>query len=295
MSDYIVMKPVELSATCAAFRKKYPTYQSLVDAGYWLQRKYDGCCGVAVFAPGQPAKMLSRTGEDYSVSCRLILEQLEDKLGGQACVVIGEVWHPSWDFPKISGRFRQQREAEPELTFRAFDMLPWTAYVNGVWNEPYSLRFRSMVDQGLPVVDTKPGLLGLPSTIDLAVKWKLEGGYDGAVLRDPNAGYICADAKLGQAIKVKPVMSLDLRVTAVSVEKRPTKLGGYLTVQLPDGQYNDVGSGLTQAHLTGFLTELEARLWVNQIAEIEFMGYQPDGKLREPRFKGLRFDKTKPD
>ena len=295
MSDYIVMKPVELSATCAAFRKKHPNYQSLIDAGYWLQRKYDGCCGVAVFAPGQPAMMLSRTGEDYSVSCRLILEKLEDRLEGGACIVIGEVWHPSWDFPKISGRFRQQREAEAELVFRTFDMIPWTAYMAGVYNVPYSARFRRMVDHGLPVADTKPNLLGLPSPLELAVKWKLEGGYDGAILRDPNAGYICADAKLGQVVKVKPVMSLDLRVTKVSVIQQPTKLGGQITVQLPDGQYNDVGSGLTQANLKEFLTELEAGQWINQIAEIEFMGYQPDGKLREPRFKGLRFDKIKPD
>ena len=34
---------------------------------------------------------------------------------------------------------------------------------------------------------------------------------------------------------------------------------------------------------------------IDVIAEIEFMELTEDGKLREPRFKGWRFDKTEPD
>lgn len=124
------------------------------------------------------------------------------------------------------------------------------------------------------------------------VSW---GGYDGAILRNPEAGYTIGQVKNGEIVKVKPTMSLDLRIKRITVDVRPTKLGGYITVDLGNDVECDVGTGLTQADLASFQNELARGAWINRIAEVEFMGFTEDGKLREPRFKGLRHDKKEPD
>lgn len=104
MPKYNILKAVEHSKTSAALRKKYPTLADLENAGWWLQRKYDGCFGMAVMRFDGGSQMLSRTGEDYTKSCVYILDELREAADDTAgswgdFVVLGEVWHPTWGFP----------------------------------------------------------------------------------------------------------------------------------------------------------------------------------------------------
>src|ERR1051326_203851 len=125
MADYIVMKAVEFDKLPAKFKKQHGNVQALVDAGYYVQHKYDGCMCIAEVWPEHlgRSRMLSRTGEDYTASCGHILDALGRALANAPrctapAIVIGEVWQPIHEaaFPEISGKFRRHSQS-PELKF----------------------------------------------------------------------------------------------------------------------------------------------------------------------------------
>lgn len=314
MADYNILKAVEYSKTSAAWRKTH-AFDELLTLGWWLQPKYDGCFGMAVIKPDHTeSRMLSRTGEDYTKSCQHILDEIRqccEETGtwpmDDGFVVLGEVWHPTDKFPKISGDFRRQRPS-PHLCFVANDLLPLKLVTPIVyfqrWDDLFEL-VGARVDQLDEV--TKVCVVDVTrfneSPTGYAQWLKEQGGYDGAILRDPGASYTIGDAKLGQIIKVKPVLSLDLRCNGVIAGegKHEGRLGA-ITVS-----YNGVASAVG----TGFTDEDRNFMWqgatrsstglfaphnpIGKIVEIECMGLTEDGKLREPRFKGIRHDKLKAD
>lgn len=287
----LIMKATEFADQSAAFKKRFADVEELYAAGWWLQRKYDGCFGMAVLRADGDSRMLSRTGEDYSASCGHILAALdraafmEDPTWTEL-VVLGEVWHLAWDFPKISGSMRRRAPA-PELVFVAHDLLP----IQLETPHPYRDRWNTL--RGMLAYSTDKQLMlahtqraGVHSVKQYAQDLKAAGGYDGAVLKDPDAGYTIGNVRLGQIIKVKPTQSLDLMIAAT--ETAPGKKTGR-AVHSFAVEYRDqrtwVGSGVPHDYVPQ----------IGQIVEVEFMGLTPDGLLREPRFKGVRFDKTQPD
>ena len=121
-----------------------------------------------------------------------------------------------------------------------------------------------------------------------AAKLKATGKYDGAILRDPNAGYKIGLVKNGEIVKVKPVLSLDLVVTDVFTEPgAKTGRPVYSIEVIYKGVKSKVGSGVPHKR--------EDVPDIGQIAEVECMDITAEGKLREPRFKGIRFDKEQAD
>lgn len=298
MAEVRILKAVEFDKLSSATKKRYGSVQGLRDAGWWLQRKYDGCFGMAVISATGEHRMLSRTGEDYTVSCQHILDQLAETASNQMggwddFVVLGEVWRAGMAFPDISGRFRQQREVAAELQFACNDLLPL-----GLTSDlPYEQRFGDLEDllafrptRGhLFPVDTDRAGAGDPE--EAARRLVALGGYDGAILRDPTASYTIGLAKLGQIVKVKPSISLDLVVREIVCEKGEKTGRDVWRVGVYAKQNASVlgwiGSGLPH--------QLPPELKVGAIIEVEAMGWTPDGQLREPRFKGVRFDKEEPD
>ncbi len=314
MSEYLCMKAVEYDKLPVKFKKANP-FDGLLDQGYWLQKKYDGCMGIATIQANRSiCGMLSRTGEDYSASTQHLLDELHEaatELYGQdfaAFVAIGEVWQPIEEakFPAISGSFRRQKPS-PQLRFVVNDLLP-----GGLNTQvAYCDRF-SQIEELLPVL---PGTMvtvaetwrthaeGDMTAKESAMHWQSAGGFDGAVLRNPNAGYTVGTVKNGEIIKVKPVMSLDLHCNGVlqGEGKHEGKLGAISV------NYNGVVSCVG----TGFSDEDREFMWqgatrssvglfaphnpIGKIVEIECLGITEDGKLREPRFKGIRHDKLKAD
>jgi len=290
--EYIVHKPVELDATLAKFRKKFPTVADLKH--YWLQKKYDGCFGVAVLLDDGTQRMLSRTNEDYTPSCKHILRELREALevaGQDSGVFLGEVWHPDYTFPVISGKFR--KNAPSNLAFVANDFLSVEDFQAGHCDEPYKSRHQFLLDV-LPEVEG--GYVSTAVTLyqwtghphDYAMQWKAEGGFDGAIMRDPDGTWCAGAGKTGEIIKVKPVLSLDLPVTNEYL-RRGEKTGRPVIVLEVEyrGVKSDVGSGVPHSAKLGD--------HMRKIVEIECMGLTEDGKLREPRFKGIRTDKLQPD
>ena len=293
MSDIRIMKAVEYEKLPAKFKKAHP-FEGLRAEGYWLQKKYDGCFGMAIIDRHQGSRMLSRTGEDYTPSCRHILRELEnaalDRGMPEPFVVLGEVWQAGLDFPAISGKFR--RQAESDLAFVANDLLDAGLETS----EPYAARHNMLLHLigsdccwiYCSAAETWKGGQWDGTGVETARIWKEEGGFDGAILRNPNAGYTIGLVKNGEIIKVKPVMSLDLCVDDIHVNKGERTGRDVFTIDVTyRGVTTRVGSGVPHAFSAGFKA--------GAIVEVEFMGFTEDDKLREPRFKGIRHDKEKPD
>lgn len=293
--DTLIMRAVEFDKLPAKFKKQYANVQALVDAGWWVQPKYDGCFGMAVIRANGKHAMLSREGNDYTPSCAHILEELYEA----ACVsyetpwndfiVLGEVWLPNTPFPAISGMFR--RRAASALQFVVHDCVS----VHLDTTETYAERLaglRALVapsayEKNVWVAATyQSGFMQQPVQ-DYAAELVKRGGFDGAIVKDPKAGYTVGLVKRGEIVKVKPTLSLDLECCRVITEVgEKTGRDVYTLEVVYQGVKSMVGSGVPHEY---------SEDWLAYPVEIECMGLTEEGKLREPRFKGIRYDKVVPD
>ncbi len=285
---YIILKATEFDKQAAAWRKG----KRLADLTHThiAQRKYDGC-NLIVNTETQQA--LSRTGERVR-SVQHIIDQAVSLFGRDA-VLLGEAWIPGTPFPAISGKFRQHDPAT-DLVFVVFDLLPAPAFSRGT-EYRYADRLSALQHMLFRAQHAYPNLMlaesYTPGTygndpVALAQQWVARGGYDGLILRDPLAGWRPEPSKYGELIKVKPTQSLDLRVVATHTAKGDKTGREVLTLAVEyRGVVTHVGSGVPHS-----LTGDEAQ---GKIIEVEFMGLTEDGKLREPRFKGIRDDKLEAD
>lgn len=296
MAELNYMKAVEYDKLPALFKKSF-SFASLETLGFWLQRKYDGCFGKAIIRNNRAAcAMLSRTGEDYSKSCAHILDELfeacRDDEGDafEPIVFLGEVWASGMKFPDISGAFRRQTQGvQKQLCFVMNDMLLDRMETTA----PYTLRFGHLMsffnDRVLPNLRfAETYQCGMWSdAMARAVEWQAEGGYDGAILRNPSAGYTFGKVKDGAIIKVKPLLSLDLKIDAIHTEPGEKTGRPVHTIDVTyRGVTTRVGSGVPHNR---------AEFSIYDIVQIDSLGLTEDGKLREPRFIAVRHDKSEPD
>lgn len=296
MAEYLIMKAVEFDKLPVSFRKHYPSIEKMRSHGWWLQKKYDGCFGMAVLREDGGSQMLSRTGEDYSTSCRHILGALAQHMtayrgtGWVEAVVLGEVWNPTLDFPTISGKFRKRAPA-PELVFVANDILPAGLNTSMCYEDRYE-ELLSLLDGDCPhVLLAETWQDGRWEDANShAAQWCAAGGFDGAILRAPHCAYTVGTVKRGEIVKIKPTLTLDLRCVGVSAGegKHEGKIGSLIVAFR--GQHVGVGTGLSDVD-----REKPDDYWVGSIVEVEAMGVSTEGKLREPRLKGIRIDKLEPD
>lgn len=202
-------------------------------------------------------------------------------------------WWPGKDqFNLISGEFRRMQVSN-RLKVAVHDVLYADEFKAGHSPVPFQQRMARLGAVGGErwrlAERYRAGTYGCPQ--ELCNKLVAEGGYDGLVLRDPEGTWTKGSGTTGEIVKIKRVLSFDLRVTAIyeGVGKHAGRLGA-LGLDF-NGQELRVG--------TGFTDEQREEWWrnppIDQIAEVEAMDYSSDGLLREPRFKGLRFDKITAD
>lgn len=280
------LAPKALSEQCAAFKKKYPTLDDLPADEYIMMAKYDGCLAIIT-----PDGVITRTGEPIT-SIPQCLDDAAELLPGH--VIFGEVYRYDTPFKEISGAFRRHKP-QSHLFVMVFDAVPLADWKAGKCDKPYIERYTALKEAWHRTHTTSlivaPALaLGAPQGFANAMV--RQGGYDGAILRRKDAPWTTGASKNGEAIKVKPVQSLDLEVHGWfrGKGKHANRAGG-ITV-LYRGVQTDVGTGFTDREREEIAAEGQAPCG---IAEVEFMELTADGKLREPRFKGWRYDKTEPD
>lgn len=284
MYDYN-LAPKALSEQCAAFKKKYPTLDDLPADEYIMMAKYDGCLAIIL-----PDGIITRTGESITSipQCSADAAKL---LPGH--VIFGEVYKFDTPFKDISGAFRRHKP-QPGLFVIAFDAVPFEDWSARKCDKPYIARYEALKDARSR---TTVHSLIVASALDLAAPQGFanamvrQGGYDGAIIRRKDAPWTAGASKNGEAIKVKPVQSLDLRAVDwfYGKGKHAGRAGGIVVEYR--GVQTQVGTGFSDAERETIASQGTR----NQIAEIEFMELTADGKLREPRFKGWRFDKDQPD
>lgn len=284
------LAPKALSEQCAAFKKKYPTLDDLPADEYIMMPKYDGCLAIVNTEAPIPMAVTTRTGELVH-SMWHVAEQARDLLPGY--VIFGEAYKFDTPFKDISGAFRRHSQ-QPTLFLVAFDAVPGQDWRDGKCNEPYKARLARLQEAlgatHTPAIIVAPAddAVGSQGFANALVK---TGGYDGAILRRADAPWTTGASKNGEAIKVKPVQSLDLRAVDwfYGKGKHAGRAGGIVVEYR--GVQTQVGTGFSDAERETIASQGTR----NQIAEIEFMELTEEGKLREPRFKGWRFDKTEPD
>jgi ATP-dependent DNA ligase len=291
-AKYNILKALEFDKLSAATRWEYGDVRGLVAAGWWTQRKYDGVFGRVAISPTVRGTGLVFTRTDeVIVSADHVLDEIVRSLPSSVltigCQVLGELWHPSLPFPIISGGVRRHR-ASPHLKFVINDLLPFERVTSRPYCERLSLLKSIWPTPSAPSLMVAETHLHSVDPIDAAVRWVAEGGYDGAILRDPDAGYTIGPASAGQIVKVKPTLSLSLRVVRFRIgEGEKTGRPVYTAVVTYRGVETTVGAGMP--HLAQVCPA------VGQIIEVECLGLTADGKLREPRFKGIRHDVREPD
>lgn len=294
MADYIIQKAVSPEAVRKAQSRTIAEY----GATFMAQAKNDGCCAIIgdwrYIKPEHFGKAsahaylgFSRTGEWYP-SLDNIARELEQEIPGH--VVIGEAWWPGKDqFNLISGEFRRLTPSS-KLGFIANDCLTNEEFAAGYSAVPYRERLaRIPISNGShwgKVSTYYPGNYGDPQA--LCNQLVAQGGYDGLILRDPEGTWTVGRGTSGEIIKIKRELSFDLRViernTAIGEKTGRTV---YKLVVDFKGKPLGVGSGVPH-------NEADVPK-VGDIVEVVAMDYSSDGLLREPRFKGVRFDKTDPD
>lgn len=282
------LAPKALDEQCAAFKKAYPTLDDLPDSEYILMPKYDGCLAIIV-CDGVGA-VITRTGEAVH-SLPHAERDAQHIMSGY--VIFGEAYKWDTPFKDISGKFRRHAPQD-DLFVVAFDAVPVADWRAGKCDEPYKARLARLraAWDATPcpnlIVAPASDAVGSQGFANALVK---TGGYDGAILRRADAPWHVGASKNGEAIKVKPVQSLDLRAVDwfYGKGKHAGRAGGIVVEYR--GVQTQVGTGFSDAERETIASQGTR----NQIAEVEFMELTADGKLREPRFKGWRFDKTHPD
>lgn len=282
------LAPKALSEQCAAFKKQYPALDDLPGDEYIMMPKYDGC--LAIVVADDTGHVLTRTGESIT-SIPHVLSDARAMLPGY--VIFGEAYKFDTPFKDISGAFRRHAPQD-DLILVAFDAVPVADWRAGKCDEPYKARLARLKDADLSAPGNSIIVAQAGDTVacrGFASALVSIGGYDGAILRRADAGWHIGASKNGEAIKVKPVQSLDLECVGwfPGKGKHTCRAGGITVVY--KGVRTDVGTGFTDdERALVFSGGVE-----DAVAEVEFMGFTEAGKLREPRFKGWRHDKEQPD
>jgi DNA ligase-1 len=191
-----------------------------------------------------------------------------------------------------------------DAVLNLFDVLPLEDFEKGIYNKTQRVR-SSMINFWVEQnKDQLPNVTSLTNEeVDLdtpegQIRYKeinakaIAGGYEGIMLKDPEAPYECKRSVAW--LKLKPFIEVSLTVTAVEegTGKNVGKLGALVCEGVDDGKdiRVNVGSGLTDDQRVVYWDNADSI--IGDIAEVraDAITQNQDGtySLRFPRFKGFR-------
>lgn len=255
------------------------------------QKKYDGCHVIVIIDHDLEVTFWSRDGKPVS-SLGHHVPRLQRLPPGT--VLFCEAWRYGAEFRKISGEFRRKSTQE-QLMLVLFDTVRLVDFEAGVSEVPYSVRHKVCWDYATKVGHTAFMLAQRCEPWEVGeLAQHPTGAYDGAVAKRWEGCWKAGAGTGGEVLKVKNVIDVDLLCTGVEEGegKHEGRLGA-IVCRYEDGVELRVG--------TGFNDPARVTYWndpskiVGHVVRVVGMKASGKGSLREPRFKGIRLDKTEAD
>ena len=283
MSDYCIAKAIDIENLSKKARTQFEL--DLAAGEYLLTPKYDGCAVHIELNDGSIEQCISGSGKPVRSLDHALKELLQVFPLGRV-VLDAEAWVPDMEFQEISGLFRRHT-SDRRLQLKVFN-----GYFLAGRNQRYKTRSAD-ISQAMYYVPrlythmaSRSKAFGLEHATVMARAWQQAVGFDGVVLHHQDAPYFQGRAKY-ESVKIKPLLSYDLEVTGVNaaVGEKTGRATCALVCRWKDGGVQEVATGLSHAQ------QADPGQFIGKIIEVRAMGLTSDGKLREPRFCGVREDK----
>lgn len=263
-----------------------------------VQEKYDGVFCIAKMI-NEEVYIFSRTGKEFLSMNHLkpVFKEIFFINEFKDCLLFFEAYIPDTNQEIISGYCRDMQNQHQELKAVVHDIVPMDVY-SGEANLEYSTRFmniRRLYSDSynssiiLPITITAYGYKEISDFVERV--WSRNG--EGVVIKSMAASYQ-RGKRNGTLMKLKRGESFDLEVIDI-IEGTGKYVGmvGKLVCRFKDNKNVIVGTGFTDN-----LREIwfkNPSLVIGKIVQINALAITKNGVLREPAYKGIRYDKVEPD
>jgi DNA ligase-1 len=281
-------------------------HESKVSGDKLIEVKLDGVRVITIVRADGRVDMFSRNGKELA-NFPHIVEQIKEVVKKTPppydLVLDGEIMSSSFQDLMKQVHRKDNVEASDAILY-LFDMCPLDKFLAGKWDMMQitrTLMVQAWVDQNHEIIpnvkclaadridlDTDEGQLRFKEINAQAIA----GGYEGIMIKDPNAGYECKRSVAW--LKLKPFIEVSLAVVAVEegTGKNVGKLGALVCEGEDDGRQIrvNVGSGFTDSNRDTYWGSRDTL--IRNIVEVraDAVTQNQDGtySLRFPRFKGFR-------
>jgi len=280
-------------------------HESKVSGQKLIEVKLDGVRVVTIVYPDGRVDMFSRNGKEL-VNFPHVTEQISAVVKKTpppyALVLDGEIMSSS--FQDLMTQVHRKSDVKAnDAILNLFDMCPLEDFEKGSWDKSQTVRsqmVQTWVEQNhtdLPNVTCLANELVDLDTVEGQLRYKeinaqaVAGGYEGIMIKDPEAGYECKRSVAW--LKLKPFIEVSLEVVDVEegTGRNVGRLGAIVCQGVDDGKTIrvNVGSGFSDSDRDSYWSSRDSLL--GQIVEVraDAVTQNQDGtySLRFPRF--LRF------
>ena len=280
-------------------------HESKVSGQKLIEDNLDGVRVVTIVYPDGRVDMFSRNGKEL-INFPHVTEQISAVVKKTpppyALVLDGEIMSSS--FQDLMTQVHRKSDVKAnDAILNLFDMCPLDAFELGAWDKSQTVRsqmVQTWVEQNhtdLPNVTCLANELVDLDTDEGQLRYKeinaqaVAGGYEGIMIKDPEAGYECKRSVAW--LKLKPFIEVSLEVVDVEegTGRNVGRLGAIVCQGVDDGKTIrvNVGSGFSDSDRDSYWASRDSLL--GQIVEVraDAVTQNQDGtySLRFPRF--LRF------
>jgi DNA ligase-1 len=279
-------------------------HESKVSGKKYIEVKLDGVRVITIVRSDGRVDMFSRNGKELA-NFPHIVEQISNVVKQDPpaydLVLDGEIMSSS--FQDLMTQVHRKSDVKAnDAILNLFDVIPLADFEQGIWDKRQedrsamvyywhkkhkdSLPNVAVVGHELVDLDTSEGQTRYKEINAKAIA----GGYEGIMLKDPEAGYECKRSVAW--LKLKPFIEVSLTVVATEegTGKNVGKMGALVCEGVDDGKAIRVNVG------SGFTDEQRDEFWScrvdGQIVEVraDAVTQNQDGtySLRFPRFKSFR-------
>jgi DNA ligase-1 len=283
-------------------------HESKVTGKKLIEVKLDGVRVITIVRVDGRVDMFSRNGKELANFPHIAQQisnviQLKGSSKSMDVVLDGEIMSSS--FQDLMTQVHRKSDVKAnDAILNLFDVVPLADFEKGIYDKDQTTRSKMVqfwVEQNqalLPNVTCLANELVDLDTAEGQLRFKeinaqaITGGYEGIMIKDPDAGYECKRSVAW--LKLKPFIEVSLEVKDVEegTGKNIGRLGALVCEGVDDGKSIsvNVGSGFTDDNRIEFWSS--RTLLPGNIVEVraDAVTQNQDGtySLRFPRFKGFR-------